>query len=254
MIFNYALVRRPGRSIANGLSTANLGQPSYQRALAQHDAYVESLQRCGLEVICLDPLEEFPDSTFVEDTAVLIKNCAILTAPGANSRRREVAAIAPVLDDFFPEVRRIEPPGQLDGGDVMAVDSCLYVGLSGRTNQQGIEQLSEIVGEYGLRVSAVPVQGCLHLKTGVTRIAERTLLGTESLLGFPGFADFEKINVGADSAAAANCIAINGKLLMPAGFPALKEMLSGCGREVIEVDISEFAKIDGGLTCLSLRF
>lgn len=254
MTFKYALVRRPGRSISNGLSTLNLGQPSYPRALAQHDAYVEALQQCGLEVICLDPLEEFPDSTFVEDAAVLIKDCAILTAPGASSRRREVAAIAPVLADFFPEVKGIASPGQLDGGDVMVIDSCLYVGLSGRTNQQGIEQLSEIVAEQGLRVSAVPVSGCLHLKTGVTRIAERTLLGTENLLGFPGFAGFEKITVGADSAGAANCIAINGKLLMPAGFPVIKEMLSGCGRDIIEVDISEFAKIDGGLTCLSLRF
>lgn len=249
-----AIVRTPGRSMLSGLTQANLGLPDYATALEQHRQYIAALQRCGLEVLVLPADEDYPDSTFVEDAALLTPACAVLTRPAAPSRRGEVASIGPILKSFYARVEEIEAPGTLDGGDVMQVGEHFYIGLSARTNRSGAEQLIAILKRHGLSGSTVPVTSCLHLKTGVTAMNEQTLLACAEFAAYPGFSAFTIIPLTEGQSGAANSLRINDKLLMPAGFPLLCEQLARQGTEIIEVDISEFAKLDGGLTCLSLRF
>lgn len=254
MIFTQAIVRRPGRSIVSGLSSAPLKAPVYEKTLEQHRHYVEALKRCGLEVLLLDAAEEYPDSTFVEDEAVLTPHCAIITAPAALSRKGEIAAIKPVLEGFYPRLERIVAPGTLEGGDVLQVGNHYYIGLSGRTNSAGAQQLISILEKYGMTGSTIPVHEFLHLKTGVTWVGDKDLVAAGEFIAHPQFQGFAINPVVAQEAGAANCILINDKILLAAGFPQTRRMLAKLGPEVIEIDISEFAKIDGGLTCLSLRF
>ena len=253
-MFTKAIVRTPGRSLISGLTAANLGIPDYQKALAQHRQYVEALERCGLDVLILDPDEAFPDSTFVEDVAIVTPKCAIITRPAAASRRGETVSILPVLEDFYSYIEKIQPPGTLDGGDVMQVDQHFYIGLSSRTNRAGADQLIEILQRYGMTGSVVPVTEYLHLKTGVTHVAENTLLAAGEFIANPVFSDFRILPVPEAENEAANCIRINDKLLIATGFPEVLSQLSDQGVDVVKVDISEYAKLDGGLTCLSLRF
>jgi len=236
----------------SGLSEFSDNLPIYEKALEQHDGYVKGLRECGLDVLVLDASEEYPDSTFVEDAAVLTPVCAIVTAPGAESRKGEIQRIEPTLVSFFPHIERIMPPGTLEGGDVMQIGTHFYVGLSGRTNQEGARQFITILAKYGLTGSTVPVHNFLHLKTGVTWIGNNILVVDNGFIIPPELQNFSIIQAGEDGAA--NCIGFGDKIMMPAGCPKTKKLLCGTGSEIIEVDISEFAKIDGGLTCLSLRF
>jgi dimethylargininase len=240
--------------MVGGLTSASLGLPDYPRALAQHRQYIEALQGCGLEVLVLDADEAYPDSTFVEDSALLLPQCAVITRPAAPTRRGETTRIRRALERFFPNIESITAPGTLDGGDVMQVGQHYFIGISARTNREGARQLMKIVSSRGMSSSTVPVSQCLHLKTGVTCVAERTLLARRDLAGYQGFTSFTVIPVNPDETGAANCLAVNGTLLMPAGFPRTRRQLVDRGLQVLEVDISEFAKLDGGLTCLSLRF
>jgi len=253
-MFTKAIVRTPGRSLTSGLTGAHLGPPDYQKALEQHRQYVAALERCGLDVLILEADEAFPDSTFVEDVAVVTPRCAIITRPAAASRRAETASILPILEDFYSYIEKIQPPGTLDGGDVMQVDQHFYIGLSSRTNRAGADQLIEILQRYGMTGSVVPVKEFLHLKTGVTQVAENTLLAAGEFIVNPVFSNFRIIPVSEEANGGANCIRINDKLLIPVGFPEVLNQLSEQGVDIVEVDISEYAKIDGGLTCLSLRF
>lgn len=252
--FSQAIVRTPGRSMISGLTQADLGLPDYDLALAQHLDYITALAACGLEVLVQDADEDYPDSTFIEDTAVLTPHCAIITRPSAPSRRGETTAIRQLLSSLYPRIESITAPGTLDGGDVMQVGSHFFIGLSGRTNPEGARQLITILQRYGLTAATVPVTEFLHLKTGITCIAESTLLATGKGVDRQEFSGFTVLPVSPEDAGAANCLSINGRILMPAHFPAVREILTARGEEVIEVDISEFAKLDGGLTCLSLRF
>ena len=253
-MFTKAIVRTPGCSLTSGLTASKLGTPVYQKALEQHRQYIAALERCGLDVLILEADEAFPDSTFVEDVAIVTPKCAIITRPAAASRRGETAAMLPVLEDFYSYIEKIQPPGTLDGGDVMQVDQHFYIGLSTRTNRAGADQLIEILQRYGMTASTVPVTEVLHLKTGVTQVAENTLLAAGEFIASPTFSDFRILLVPEEASRGANCIRINGKLLLSAGFPAVSKQLVDQGAELIEVDISEYAKLDGGLTCLSLRF
>lgn len=253
-MFTNAIVKTPGRSMVNGLSEAALGIPDYEKALEQHQSYIAALQDCGLEVHVLAADEDFPDSTFVEDTAVLISECAIVTRPEAATRRNEIAAIRPVLERFFTRIEEINAPGTLDGGDVMQVGRHFYIGLSKRTNRSGAEQLIRILQSYGYSGSTIPVTQFLHLKTGITCVAENTLLASGEFTNAAEFSDFRVLPVPVAEAGGVNCIEINGKVIIPQGFPVPQQMLSDLGVNTIEVDISEYAKLDGGLTCLSLRF
>jgi len=252
--FTNAIVRTPGRSMISGLTKANMGLPDYHKALNQHGGYVAALKSCGLDVLVLDPDEAYPDSTFVEDVAVLTPHCAIVTYPAAPSRVGETAGIRAVLPRFYTQVEEIVEPGTLDGGDVMQIDSHFFIGVSARTNRNGAVQLIEILRRYGMTGSVVPINEFLHLKTGVTCVAEHTLLATGECIARPEFSGFTVLPVPAGKEGAANCIRINDKILMPAGFPEICKMLIDRGADIIEIEISEYAKMDGGLTCLSLRF
>ena len=254
MKITQAIVRRPGQSIISGLSLMGSNIPSYEKALKQHCHYSEALETCGVNVKILDALEEYPDSTFVEDVAVLTPYCAIITAPGAASRKGEVVSMRQILKDYFSKIETINPPGTLDGGDILQIGNHFYIGQSKRTNRSGAEQLIEVLERYGMSGSTVAVDDFLHLKTGVTAINSTTLLATGEFINHPAFSHFHIIPVPEGETAAANCIAGNGYVIMPAGFPATRDKLKAFATNIVEVNISEFAKIDGGLTCLSLRF
>jgi dimethylargininase len=253
-MFTKAIVRTPGRSMVFGLTNANLGTVDYEKALLQHRQYIAALKSCELEVLVLEADETYPDSTFVEDVALLTTRCAIITRPAAPSRRGETSRVQSLLERFYTCIEKITSPGTLDGGDVMQVCEHFYIGISARTNLAGANQLITILGRYGMTGSTVPVTECLHLKTGVTCVSEKTLLATDEYVLRPEFAAFKVLPVAGGENGAANCIRINGKVLMPAGFPQVRQQLIDEGVQVIEIDISEYAKLDGGLTCLSLRF
>jgi len=254
MDFTKAIVRQPGRSIVSGLSESSLELPVYEKALEQHHLYVQALQGCGLDVTVLDPLEHYPDSTFVEDVAVLTPECAIITAPGAPSRAAEIDAIKGTLEKIFPRIASIISPGTLEGGDVMQVGTHYYIGLSARTNQEGARQLIAILEKYGMTGSTIPVHNFLHLKTGVTWVGNKTLVAESGFSGGVDLMNYNTIQVEKDERGAANCIYLSNNIIMPAGYTKTKQRLAATEATIVEVDISEYAKIDGGLTCLSLRF
>lgn len=253
-IFRHAIVRTPGRSLVSGLTTAKLGKPDYDTALRQHRRYIDALEDCGLDVLVLDADEAHPDSTFVEDVAVLTPHGAVITRPAAASRAGEIEGLRPLLAAHFAQIAQIEAPGTLDGGDVMQVGSQVFIGRSGRTNAAGAEQLMEILRRQGMAASIVPVTKFLHLKTGVTCVAKKTLLAAGEFIDRPEFSHFRMLSLPQVAAVAANCLRINDTILMPVGFPAVRQRLTVLAKRIIEIDISEFTKLDGGLTCLSLRF
>jgi dimethylargininase len=256
-MFKQAIVRTPGTTLARGITgSPELGAPDYERALAQHGAYIRALESLGVGVRVLPPLEEYPDGCFVEDVAVLSETWAVIANPGAPSRKGETARIIPAIREFYDEARihRIAEPGALEGGDVMRVEDTFYVGLSARTNGEGIRQFQEILAPYGSRVVPVALRDLLHLKTAVNYLSGRRLLVFGELAGCPEFAGFEKIPVPPEEAYAANCLWVNGSVLVPEGFPQTEGAIRALGYPVLRVDTSEYRKIDGGLSCLSLRF
>lgn len=253
-MFKNALVRKPCRSMVHGLSTAGLGRPDYKIALAQHAAYVEALRACGLAVTVLPVDEEYPDSVFIEDTAVLSEKTAVITRPGSPSRRGEEAAVAEALRSHYPRLEAVSAPGTLEGGDVLRAGNRFYIGISARSNAEGVRQLAVILQKNGYAATAVPLHHVLHLKTGVSYLEDNRLLACGEFLGHPLLTGFAIVPVPAAEAYAANSLWINGRVLLPAGFPETRKNLEALGYEVIPVDVSEFRKLDGGLSCLSLRF
>lgn len=237
-----------------GLTTANLGTPDPEKALVQHDGYVRVLSACGLDVTILEADERFPDSTFVEDTALVTPHCAIITNPGAQSRKGEVTAVRQALLGARPAVYDVEPPGTVDGGDIMMVGSHYYIGLSERTDRDGAGQVIAIIEGHGLEGSLINVGDCLHLKTGISYLENNTLAGWEELLSLPVFNGFRKLVIDEKDRYAANCLWVNGKVLLPLGYPKTLEKIEKAGYTAVPVDVSEFQKLDGGLSCLSLRF
>ena len=255
-MFKHAIVRTPGVSLTRGITShPELGEPVYERALAQHSAYIQALECLGVSVSVLPPLEDFPDSCFVEDTAVLGENWAVISRPGAPGRRGEADFILPAVRVLYPDdhIHRITGPGTLEGGDVMRVGDVFYVGLSARTNAEGIRQFGEIVAAYGCRVVSVCLADALHLKTSVNYLSHGRLLSAGGLASEGVFAGFERILVPPEEAYAANCLWVNGSVLVPAGFPRVEAAIRALGYPVLPIDTSEYRKLDGGLTCLSLR-
>lgn len=255
--FNNVIVRRPCRAICEGITSApELGQPTYEKALQQHDTYIEALKQCGVEVTVLEADERYPDSCFVEDPALITRKCAIITNPGAASRNGEKNEIIGAVKKFFPEdkIEYIKDPGTLEGGDVMMVGDTFYVGLSARTNAEGIRQLTEILNKYGLECIQVPLEKVLHLKTGVNYIENNNMLVSGEFIEKPEFEKYNKIVIPEDEAYAANCIWVNDTVIVPEGYPAVLKAVQDAGYKTLLVDTSEFRKIDGGLSCLSLRF
>ncbi|MCR4673036.1 MAG: N(G),N(G)-dimethylarginine dimethylaminohydrolase [Lachnospiraceae bacterium] len=256
-MFKNVIVRTPCPAVINGITSApELGKPNYEKALRQHEAYIEALKKCGVTVTVLPADDDFPDSCFVEDAAVITRCGTVITNPGASSRKGEQDRILPTIRSFFPEesIARIESPGTLEGGDVMMVGDRFYVGRSARTNAEGIRQFKAILAGWGLKGIEVPLKKVLHLKTGVNYIEQGNLLVSGEFIENPLFSDFHKILIPEEEAYAANCIWVNGTVIVPEGYPAVRQAIEKAGYPVLTVDTSEFRKIDGGLSCLSLRF
>ncbi|MDX1699975.1 MAG: arginine deiminase family protein [Melioribacteraceae bacterium] len=253
-MFTKAIVRIPSMSMVYGLTTANLGTPDYNLAIEQHEKYIDALKACGLQVIVLPPDEDHPDSTFVEDTALLTTKCAIIANPGASSRKGEVYYIKNVLKQHYPMVEEIEEPGTMEPGDIMMAGEHFYIGLSERTNKEGADQTIRILNKYGFSSSVIPLKNILHLKTGVAYLENNNLLAFGELLEVEEFKNFNLIKVDAEESYSANCIWVNGKVLVPQGYPKTRDKINERGYKTIEIDVSEFRKLDGGLSCLSLRF
>lgn len=251
--FTHAIVRTPGPDLALGLTTANLGVPDYKFALEQHTDYVNTLRKLELTIIELPFLPGFPDAHFVEDTAVITPEIAIITRPGADSRREEALHIAPVLEDRF-KTARIDDPGTLDGGDVLIIGKNVFVGVSQRTNREGADQLEAILSPFDYKTTRIPLSGGLHLKSSVNYVGENLLLMSEELVDEPGFERFEKMIVPLEETYACNTLWINDNLVVPDGFPETRIMLEDVGLPMHIIRMSEMEKLDGGLTCLSLRF
>ena len=255
-MFKSAIVKKPCKNFSQGLTTSSLGLPDYEKVLEQHENYIKALRKCGLEVHILEADENHPDSTFVEDTAIVNEKCAIITNPGAQSRKGEVHTILEVIKNNYnyKKIEMIKAPGTLDGVDIMRINNCYYIGLSSRTNKEGARQLAKNLGSYGFTSQVVEMKESLHLKSGLNYIGDNCLLSIDEFKDNPLFQQFNIIPVDKDEEYAANCILVNGYLIMPNGYNKLKEKLTKANYMVIELEMSEFRKMDGGLSCLSLRF
>jgi dimethylargininase len=245
------LVRRPSPRLAAGELTHLERVPvDAGVALEQWKGYVRAFHDNGWDVTTVDPADEHPDGVFVEDAVVVFDDIAVMTSPGAQSRRGELATVAPVVDGLDLTVQRIERPGTLDGGDVLKVGRTVYVGRSTRTNDEGIEQLRRILAPAGWSVVAVPVERALHLKSAVTALPDGTVIGREELIDPGAFASFEHVPEP-------HGIAVvdlgDGALVMSADAPQTAELLRERGYRIVPVAISEFEKLEGCVTCLSVR-
>ena len=255
-MFKHAIVRRPGENFADGLTSYCGAAPDYRKAIEQHEAYCAALERCGLELVRLDA-DEYPDSTFVEDVAVVLRNSAVLTRPGAQTRVREVAGIRGAVGRFFETVHEIVAPGTLDGGDICEAGKHFFIGVSRRTNEEGAKQLAQILAREGYGSSFVDVRGMksiLHLKSGIACVGDGELVVMEEMAERGEFRGFEIIRVAKPETYAANCVRVNDDVFIPAGFPAIAKELTRRGFRLVPLEMSEFQKMDGGLSCLSLRF
>ena len=256
-VFRRAIVRPPAANFAEGLTTVDLGKPDVARALAEHEAYCRALESLGLALTRLPADPEFPDSTFVEDAAVLAPRGAVLTRPGAPSRAGEVTSIAAALEPFFPRVRAISAPGTLDGGDICEAGDHWFIGISERTNEEGARQLGRFLEADGVSSSCVDIRGVagiLHLKSGIAWLSGRRIVVIDSLRDDPAFSGWEIVGVDPDEDYAANCVTVNDAVLFAKGFPRLERRIAALGYRPLVLDMSEFQKMDGGLSCLSLRF
>jgi dimethylargininase len=268
-IVTHALVRPPGASFAQALSSS-AARIDVALAQAQHVEYCQALVEAGLTVERLPADERYPDSCFVEDLAVVIGGQAVICRPGAPSRRGEEEAVAEHLGAQFP-LARIVAPGTLEGGDVIRLLGRVVVGRSARTNRAGIAQLVVAMAELTARPGAdgwargvenlsalsvveVPVDNYLHLQTAATYVGQNTLLVAEAYADHPAFASLDVLVVPPAEAPAANALGTGDHVILPAGYPRVAEMLRGHGFTVLLVPISEFAKADGGVTCLSLTW
>lgn len=246
----------PGANFAQGLTSASLGSPSLELALDQHARYVAALETCGLAVTIL-PGDSLPDSTFVEDTAVIAGTRAMLTRPGAPSRLEEVEAIRSPLARFFDEIETMEAPATLDGGDVCEAGRHFYIGISQRTNHAGAQALAGFLARDGYTASLVEIAdmtSILHLKSGMAYLGDGTFVVIDELLPRLDLGRSHVIRTRAGEEYGANCVRVNDYVLLAAGHPDLERQLAHRGFTTIVLEMSEFAKMDGGLSCLSLRF
>lgn len=253
-MFKNAIVRLPGRNIIDGLSSSGYARPDYKKACEQHAAYAETLKNLGLSVRILEKNETYPDSTFIEDVALCTPGCAVITSPGALSRRGETEGIRHVLEEYYSIIEEINLPGTLEAGDVMMVENHYYIGISDRTNIDGADQLIAILKKHNMSGTKVPLKKMLHLKSGVSYLENNNILVCGEFLNNKEFRKFNLIPVDEDESYAANSLWINGKVLVPSGFPKIRRNIEKAGYETIVLDVSEFRKVDGGLSCLSLRF
>lgn len=222
-------------------------------AVSQHRAYEEALVACGCSLRTLPVEPELPDSVFVEDTAIVLDEVAVITRPGAASRRAETVSAATLLREYR-ELIHVSAPASLDGGDVLHIERTLYVGISARSNQPGVEQLGALLANFGYQVVPVPLRGCLHLKTAVTQVAPELLLLNPEFVDPHAFAGMQCLQVDPAEPHAGNALLINDKVIYPASCPKTRARLLKQGIELLSVDMSETEKAEGGVTCCSLLF
>jgi len=252
--FNNALVRTPARSVINGLRAVDTGAPRFEGVLAEHAAYVAALEAADVAVEVLPTLEDFPDSVFVEDAALVFEGAAIVLRPGAPSRRGEADAIAPVLAQRFDHVVRLQT-GAVDGGDVLATAGKVFIGQSARTNAEGARALCGLLDQIGLHGAPVATpEGVLHFKSDCSLLDEETILATARLAASGVFEGFRVVLTPEGEEGAANAVRVNDRVLMSDAFPRTAEMLNTLGYAVVPLATREIAKVDAGLSCLSLRW
>lgn len=220
-------------------------------ARAQHAEYVNALRNLGCDVIELPPEAALPDSVFVEDTAFILPEAAVVTRPGADSRKAETESIIHALSSY-KDLIRVREPATVDGGDVLVLGKTIYVGGSSRSNQQAIQQLNEALNRFDYKVISVQMHDCLHLKSGVTRVSDETLLINKNWVDMRHFQDFDLIEVDPHEPYAANCLPIGESIIFPTGFPKTRGKLEERGYKVVTLDVSELAKAEGAVTCCSL--
>jgi len=253
--FSHAITRAPAQSIVDGLRAVDTGDPDLARFRADHADYVAALRETGAEVIELPALEAYPDSVFVEDAALCLPEAAILMRPGAPSRLGEAAEMAPVLRRLYTHVLEIEGPGFIEGGDILVTEREILVGRSARTDAAGVAELRALVGPLGHALREVETPSdVLHFKTDCSLLGPETVLATARLAASGCFKGYEVILTPEGEEAAANTIRFNGLVLMPAGFPRTADALDVAGYAVRPIGNTEAAKLDGGMSCLSLRF
>ncbi|MDP4033776.1 MAG: arginine deiminase family protein [Pseudorhodobacter sp.] len=253
--FSHAITRKPGASITAGLRAVDTGAPDLARMLAHHADYVAALRETGAVVVELEALEAYPDSVFVEDTALCLREGAVVMRPGAPTRRGEADEMAPHLAELYGEVRHIAGPGCIEGGDILTTEHEILVGRSARTDADGVAELIRLVAPWGHRVrEVITPAGVLHFKTDCSLLDSETILATPRLAASGCFAGYRVILTATGEEACANAIRFNDLVLMPAGFARTAEKLAKAGYAVREIGNSECAKLDGGMSCLSLRF
>ncbi|HMO07609.1 MAG TPA: arginine deiminase family protein [Paracoccaceae bacterium] len=254
--FTHAITRRPAPTATGGLRAVDTGAPDISVMLAHHADYVGALRATGAEVVELDPLPAFPDAQFVEDTALCLPEGAVLMRPGAPSRLGEVDAMAPHLARFYPVLARVTGKDAfIEGGDILMCEGEILAGRSARTNAAGIAELAGILDAWGWRLREVETPpGVLHFKTDCSLIDAETILATPRLAASGCFAGYRVILTAEGEEAAANAIRFNAAVIVPAGFDRTAERIAQAGLPVVPVGNSECAKLDGGMSCLSLRF
>lgn len=254
--FTHALLRTPGWSVVNGLRDDASQTPRYEVVLAQHAAYADALRTIGIAVDVLPPLEDFPDSMFVEDPALTFPNGAILLRPGAPSRLHEREEMRGALEKHFTKILAIEGEDEfVDGGDILVTPKTVFIGLSKRTNRKGADALARKLAELGYtaRIAQTPA-GILHFKTASSLMAEDTILATKPLAESGVFAGFDVIVTPPGEEAAANALRMNDTIFVGAHYPRTIDLLRSKGLNVRPLTVSEVAKLDAGLSCMSLRW
>lgn len=220
-------------------------------AQAQHHEYVKALAALGCQVVELPAEADLPDSVFVEDTAFILPEVAVITRPGADSRKPEIESIIQALSPHIPLVQ-VTAPASVDGGDVLVLGKNIYIGMSTRSNQEAVDQIQKLLDGYGYKVTGVQMHDCLHLKTALTRVDDKTLLINKKWVDLHHFENFEMIEVDASEPFAANCLPVNGEIIYPTAFPLTRAKLESRGYKIRTVTVDELAKAEGAVTCCSL--
>lgn len=253
--FTHAIVRKPGMTITQGLRAVDTGSPCLKTFQKHHQDYIDALKSTGANVTILEALEEFPDSVFIEDDALCLVEGVVIMRPGAPSRLGEAAALAPTLRNIYGDVTTIQGPGFIEGGDILTTEKEILVGLSARTNQAGVDELRELVKDWGYLVRQVDTpKDVLHFKTDCSLLDEDTILATKRLAASGCFENYKVIHTADGEEACANSIRFNDLVLMPDGFPKTRDILEKANYTTRTIGNSEAAKLDGGMSCLSLRF
>jgi dimethylargininase len=253
--YTHAIVRKPGVSVVSGLRAGDGPDPDYAALLGEHDAYVAALRGLGLEVEILPPAEACPDSIFVEDPALVFSEGAIVLNLAARSRAGEAVLIAPVLENSFERVLRMQGPGHADGGDVLVLPDRVLIGLSGRTDREGAEELIGLLAQLGKKAEiAETPSGVLHFKTGCSLIDEGTVFALPQMADSPAFTGLRVVPVPEGETKAANKLRIRDAALVSEGFPKSREIIESFGIKTIALKTEQIGLIDAGLSCMSLRW